>query len=243
MWRLLSLCLAGLLIAGVALAEDFWVKKEYMQWTDEEVKQVMTKSPWAKDVTISAPIAMVGGRVGRGPAPSGGGTDVETGSGGGGGRRGGRGGGGGGGGEGGGSEALVTLNISWRSASLLRQALVRSRLGVGAAVPPDAAQLVGAEQENYVIVASGLPAGMGSGLQNTLAEKSTIRVGKKPPVVALAVNVQPRTQSLEVIYLFPKKQMITADDKEVEVVLVLGQIEIKRKFNLKEMVYKGKLDL
>jgi hypothetical protein len=137
----------------------------------------------------------------------------------------------------------VTLNISWRSAAPLRQALVRSRLGVGATVPPDAAQVVSAEQENYVIVVSGVPAGMARLLQNTPLDKSTIRAGKKPPVAAMAANGQQRTQTLDVIFLFPKRQMITAEDKEVEVVLLLGQIELKRKFNLKDMVYKGKLDL
>jgi hypothetical protein len=243
MRRTLFLVLSALLVAGVALAEDFWDKKEYMQWTDEEVKKIMTNSPWAKDVTISAPISAVGGRGSRGPAPSGGGTDVETG--GGGGRRGGRGGGGGGGGESGGGapDALVTLNISWRSAALLRQALVRSRLGAGAAVPSDAAQAISAEQENYVIVVSGVPAGMSRVLQNTPIDKSTIRAGKKPPVAAMAANAQTRTQTLDVIFLFPKRQVITTEDKEVEVVLMIGQIELKKKFNLKDMVYKGKLDL
>ena len=41
MRRTFFLVLSGLLIAGVALAEDFWDKKEYMQWTDEEVKKIM----------------------------------------------------------------------------------------------------------------------------------------------------------------------------------------------------------
>ena len=36
---------------------------------------------------------------------------------------------------------------------------------------------------------------------------------------------------------------ITADDKEVEVVLKPGQMELKKKFNLKDMVYNGKLEL
>ena len=36
---------------------------------------------------------------------------------------------------------------------------------------------------------------------------------------------------------------ITLDDKEVELDLKLGSIEAKRKFNLKDMVYNGKLEL
>src|SRR6185369_15853155 len=105
MRRTYLLCLTGLLIAGVGLAEDFWTKKEYMQWTDEEVKKVMTNSPWAKDVTVSAPMALLGGRGQRGVAgPQSSSADVEN-SGGGGGRRGRGGRGGGGSGDDGGGAA------------------------------------------------------------------------------------------------------------------------------------------
>src|SRR5215471_4385988 len=110
MQRLLFLCLVGLLVASAALAEDFWTSKEYMQWTDEEVKKIMTNSPWAKDLTISVPLTALG--RGAQPAENVAPTDVQSGAGGGRGRRG----GGGGSGEGGTSaEAMVTLNISFRS--------------------------------------------------------------------------------------------------------------------------------
>ena len=52
-----------------------------------------------------------------------------------------------------------------------------------------------------------------------------------------------RTQSVDIIFVFPKTQPIAADDKEVEFILKLGQVEAKRKFNLKDMVYNGKLEL
>ncbi len=245
MKQIIFFCLAGLVVATVALAEDFWVTKEYMQWSDEEVKKILNNSPWAKDLVVSAPLAMVGGR-GQRAATSDGSTDVETG--GGGGRRGGRGGRGGGGGfgdDGGGSgEALVTLNISWRSAQPLKKALVRSRLGAGTAVPAEAEQLIKNDEQDYVIVVSGVPAGLAPAIQNpVLIDKSTIRAGKKPPVAARGVNIQPHTKTVDVIYVFPKSQLIAADDKEVEVVLKLGQIEAKKKFNLKDMVYNGKLEL
>src|SRR5947207_1065853 len=96
MHRIVFICLAGLLVAGAALGEDFWGKKEFMQWTDEEVKKVMTNSPWAKDVTITAPLSALG----RGQRPAA--TETATDDSGGGGGRGGRGGRGGGGGGGGG---------------------------------------------------------------------------------------------------------------------------------------------
>src|SRR5262249_13826127 len=157
----------------------------------------------------------------------------------GGGRGRGRGGGGGAAsGEGGGStEALVTLNISWRSSLLLRKAVVRARLGAGGTVPAEAQDLISKDQESYVIVVTGVPAGMDRLSQNAvLWDKTTIRFGKKSPVPAKNLDIQARTQTVDLIYAFPKTQQITADDKEVEVVLMLGQIEAKKKFTLKDMM-------
>ena len=242
MQRIVFLCLAGLLAAGAALGEDFWDKKEYMHWTDEEVKKVMTNSPWAKDVTITAP-ASAFGRGQRPAAPA----ETETDAGGGGGGRGGRGGrGGGGGGAGGGGrgEALLTLNMSWRSALPLRKALVRSRLGAAAAVPAEAQQLIDQDTEEYVVIVSGVPTGMARAANNQIVlGKSTIRFGKKPPLGPKGVDFQARTQSVDIVFVFPKTQPGVADDKEVEAILKLDTVELKRKFNLKDMVYNGKLEL
>src|SRR4029077_11264309 len=89
--------IAGLAITSTALAQDFWEKKEYMKWTDEEVKHVLTNSPWAKDVIITAPASVLG----RGQrTASAAGTEVAASDADGGGRRG-RGGGRGSFGDGG----------------------------------------------------------------------------------------------------------------------------------------------
>ena len=82
MHKTVFLTVAGLFIAGITLGEDFWIKKEYMQWSDDEVKKLMTNSPWAKDITISAPVAAIGGRGQRTAAQSENTTDVESGGGG-----------------------------------------------------------------------------------------------------------------------------------------------------------------
>jgi len=122
-----------LCLAGVALGQDFWIRKEYTQWSDEEVRKMITDSPWAKDVTVRAPASALGGR-GRGSgAPAA--ADVETNAAGGG--RGGRGRGGRGGGSGdsdggGESEVFLTLKISWRSALPMKEAVLNSRGITGA---------------------------------------------------------------------------------------------------------------
>jgi len=74
-------------------------------------------------------------------------------------------------------------------------------------------------------------------------DKNTIRAGKKAPVPAAGIDVQARTQSADIIYMFSKTSAISVEDKDIEVVLRLGQIELKRKFSLKDMIYNGKLEL
>src|SRR6266850_2204371 len=185
--------LAGLLFAGLALGEDFWTKKEYTQWSDEEVRKMMTDSPWAKDVTVRAPASAVGGRGGRGGGAPGG-ADVETNAAGGtrGGRgRGGRGGGGDsdGGGE---SEVFLTLKISWRSALPMREAVLKSRGITGV----EAQQTLGQQEKEYVIVLSGLPMRMAAEVQKpSQLQRSILKAGKKTIALA-AADFQRRTQTV-----------------------------------------------
>jgi hypothetical protein len=198
----------------------------------------MTNSPWAKEVTVSAPAAAVGG--GQRPASSG--TDVENP-----GARGGRGGRSRSADEDGGpssADVMLSLNVSWRSALPLRKALVKSRLGAATQIPAEAQQMLSKDQQDYIIVVSGIPARMGRLLQDSASlKRSTVKIGKKAPITPTDVTAQSRTQSVELIFAFPKSDPATLDDKDAEVDFRLGQVELKKKFTLKEMVYNGKLEL
>jgi hypothetical protein len=240
MHRAVWLCLGAFLLAGVALGEDFWIKKDYRQWTDEEIKKIMTNSPWAKDVTVSAPATAVGGARrggGGGPAPSG--IDIENPSASRGRSRGGS--------RPGDDETptpadvTFSLTMSWRSALPLRKALVKSRLGTATDAPPDAQQLLTKEQEEYVLVVTG-PARLGRLMQEANPGSQTLKIGKRT-LPAKGMDVQTRAQSADVVILFPRTEPITLDDKEVEVEVKFGPVQAKRKFTLKEMVYNGKLEL
>ena len=245
-YRMALLSFAALLVAGVTFGEDFWVKKDYTQWSDEEVKKIMTSSPWAKDVLVSAPAGALGGggRRGGGATPSG--IDVENAGGGARGGRGGRGGGRGGDAEGDSapSEVQFSLNVSWRSALPLRKAVVKSRAGASAAVPPELQQMLAQEQQEYVIVVSGVPARMARAIQESERTKeSNLKIGKKAPLAPKNIELQTRQQTVDVFLAFPKNEPITLDDKEVELDLKLGVMQAKKKFSLKDMVYNGKLEL
>src|SRR5262249_20777570 len=110
--------------------------------------------------------------------------------------------------------------------------------------PADAQQLLSKEQEEYIVVVSGVPARIARQLQESATlNSSTLKAGKKAPLSPKAVDFQTRTQSVDVLFVFPKIDPITLEDKEVEVDLKLGIMEAKRKFNLKDMIYNGKLEL
>ena len=221
-----------LCLAGVALGQDFWIRKEYTQWSDEEVRKMITDSPWAKDVTVRAPASALGGRA----------ADLETNAAGGG--RGGRGRGGRGGGagdsDGGGeSEVFLTLKISWRSALPMKEAVLNSRGITGA----EAQRTLGQEEKEYVIVVSGLPERLAATVRNSSQlQRSVLKTGKRTIALA-AADFQQRTQTVDLFLVFPRTEPLLVEDRDVEVIVQLGQLEARKKFNLKDMVYKGKLEL
>jgi hypothetical protein len=157
--------------AGFAWAADqWWDKKEASTWTGKDVQKIMSKSPWAHEVTVdmgggpSAPNMSGGGggRGGRGGGMGGGGMDSGMGGMGGGGRASGGGGMGGGGMDGGGGMGgggmdgggmgggmpQIKATVRWESAAIIQDALKR--------------QLPESAKGHYLISVNGLPTmGMG----------------------------------------------------------------------------------
>jgi len=222
------------LACAVLAAADFWETKPFPMWTLKELQQVTTDSPWAKKVSVVPPPR--GGGGGGGRRDGGGGGDGAEG---GGGARGGGGGRGAGGGFGGGELQLL---ITWRSALPMKQALVRSQITEGAAVPPASQQMLDRKEDSYVITVTGVPVRMQALLGNTKMDTS-LRAGKKAPLSPEEALVQPSGNEVMLVFAFPKTPGIAAEDKDVEFVTKLGQIEIKKKFTLKDMMFRGQLEM
>ena len=254
--------MALVLSAGVCLrADDFWEKKKFAEWTDKEVRQIMTSSPWARrvDVPVGSPMAGRGGGRGAGRgrgggmgAEGGGIGGAEAGGAGIGGVEGGGGsfGGGGAGGMGGegGSVPTIPLVVRWHGALPVRQAIARARWGNEVATSQDAAKLLTRQDEYYVIAISGLPGRMlqAAGPER-LKSSSVLKIGKLPPVSAADVRVNAGQAVSEIFLIFPRSQtgahVITLEDKEVEVITAIGPLDVRKKFRLKDMVFDGKLEL
>jgi hypothetical protein len=260
--RDLGLIVIGWAGAGPLSAKDpFWKLKPAAEWSPEEVRDMLTKSPWARQVRAVSSGGMGmgdgggmrgggGRRGGGGMGGMGGGMEGGMGEGPGGGR----GGIGGGGMEGGGGMPEIKAMVRWESALPVREAGKRQ-------MPPDLA-------ESYVISVSGLPA-MGQGgrgrvgnqfqqggdarasgdgraqMEARIKDSTKLqRKGREPMSPETMQAGQTQGGGRVFLFVFPKgKDPIAADEKDVTFATRIGPFEIKQKFVLKDMLYQGKLEL
>jgi hypothetical protein len=256
--NLLILC--GARFTGVRLnaaGNDFWNKKPPSQWTTQEIDQLITKSPWAKDVKAQyAP--------GENPASNNGGGYPGGNSGGGypGGRpRGGIGipgigglgipgmGGGrprnGGGSPRGSQASPYTGTVRWESALPIQDAMKSG--------PPEAFD------GHYVICVSGIPLMGGSRYQgedddNSAASRrrdqddmdrlkglSNLQIKGKNNVQAGVAMRQVSSGSSFLIGFSKELLPLSVHDSEVIFSTQLGRLVVKADFLLKEMLYHGEL--
>ena len=205
------------IVACAALvAADFWEEKDFTAWSDKDVEKMLTDSPWSQKVTIAL----------RGPGGGGGGR-----GGGGGGRGGGFGGGRGRGGADGFGPAprRMTLTVSWRSALPVKQAVVRSQIGVDAPIPLEQQQFLAQVEPLYVVTVAGFPQQFARMAQNrdALMAETILERQDKEPISPEDVGVFVENgETIVIQYLFPRDDEITLEDKDVEFVAKLGQLEV-----------------
>jgi hypothetical protein len=169
-------------------------------------------------------------------------------------RGGGRGGGGGGGGGAPGGAAVPapgglapTIVARWQSALPVRQAFVRLKFGAEAATSPDARQTLEREQTEYAIVVSGplraLLHGDAETVKKTLMAESSLAAKGKDAVKPSDIQMALDKASSDMLFHFPRATPFTVDDKEVEFSTKFGDLTLRYKFRLKDMVYNGKLEM
>lgn len=214
------------------MAADFWAKP-YTEWSDKELQKMITNSPWARPFSVGGP---------SGPGDSGAPGPLSEG------RGGGRGGGGGGGGgaPGGGAPGGPTATIvaRWQTALPVKQAFVRLKYGAEAATSPDAKKILEREETTYAIVLSGpfaslMRNGSPETVKKGIMEASSLSAKGKDAGKPTDVEIGAK----DMLFTFPRTAAFTVDDKEVEFSTKLGEITVKYKFKLKDMVYNGKLEM
>src|SRR5579864_109162 len=250
-----KLCALVFSVALASFAEQPWKGKPLAEWSEEDARQVLSNSPWAKVVTPK--VGSEGGQRGYGGRRGGIGMGGPgMGGGGMGGGRGGMGGGGLGGGAGtgypgggrssdpdmggdrepGDRTAPSPVTVRWESARPVREAQLKLQQ-----------ESVGADEPYYAITISGLPSRIANRdpqeLRSRLLSDSYLKLKGKKKIALADVKLLTRDDNAVLLLLFPKDQEITAGDKEVEFSTRVARMEIKQKFVLEEMSFDGKLQL
>jgi hypothetical protein len=237
----------GLIAASALLlsAAEFWVSKPYTEWNDKDVKKMLSDSPWAKRTSVLSL---------EGPTAPG------VGGPGGGGKGGGKGGPGAGGDEsgtplsekGGGAAAAAGVQmpsaevvISWPAALPMKQAIAKSKYGKEVESSPEAKKLLEQPEQYYVIRVSPLQfrGRTGDDFREALLKSAVLNIKGKDSIHAMDVQVNPHGGTLDLFFLFPRQRVLTVEDSEVEFSAKAGEVPLKQRFKLKDMVVNGKLEL
>jgi len=235
-----------LLCAGYLSAADFWQTKPFTAWSEKDARKLLENSPWAKAVTISTDLALPSNSEGprrpsmqdnpsamtvpdpreeRGNAIHG----LDAGD------------------DPGRGAAPARFIVEWRTALPVREALVRIRYGSEGATSPSAKKILETEEQDYEIVVSGIASAILSGnpekLKQGILEHSALSVKGKEPIHPRDIQFRPANAGAEAIFLFPKTNPLTLEDKDKEFSTKLPSITIKQRFRLQDMVINGKLEL
>jgi len=250
--RVLLLAGAGLTPWTRLFAGEFWDKKDPSQWTPDEKDRMLTKSPWAKEVTAQATAdpnqqgqygGYPGGGYPGGGYPGGGypgGMGYPRGRGMGRGRY-----------PTGAGMQSYKGTVRWESAEPI----------MAAAPPP----MPDGFEKHYVIATVGFPdlgtprrrydddsgseSGSSSGSNSTSGELDKSFADELKQYTILQPKGRDLAQAgivkrkLGNYYFGFSRELITLDsgEHEVEFQTRIGRLSIKAKFNMKEMMYKGKL--
>jgi hypothetical protein len=251
MTRRFFLTLVG---AAPLMVAESWEQDSFPNWTQDFVDKLLTDSPWAKPVTVAfefqpAPkqlqsdffqIGLPGGpgwptripgtgwpgggrtRGPRTPAPGQGGENPSV-------------------------RTEVYLTIRWSSALPIRQALALERWGRDGLQNPKAVEFLNHQEPDYVVEIFGLPAIMvprgTRRLEEQLAKTATLFLKGHRPMQAASAEVPEYGEHLLATLRFPRFEAITADDGIMEFQASAGPMKIEKKFKLKPMVYRGRLEL
>ena len=124
----------------------------------------------------------------------------------------------------------------------MRQAVARREFGPVEKIPADVRETLERDDPFYVVVVLGLPLRLSAAADNARQEPILRRNGQ-PPIAATDGGPQKSGNALALVFGFPRTEAITPQDTEIEFVTKVGDIDIRRKFKLKEMTTGGLLQL
>ena len=210
-------------LSSLSFAAGPWENTTFTGWSDQTLQELLADSPWAGQASLSRP------RGNSSEAPL-----IPE-------------------------KALVT----WTTALPMRQALIRQAVGLNGPLNKDAEAFVSLNPNLYMVALqiSGSPAAATYAAEAEEVRKETflVRTDGRAPLEAQVVEGRALDKSGNVIsgpvaapieggssvfvFQFSKGLALTMIDREVEFVTKVGNLTIKKKFKMKDMVYKGELAL
>jgi hypothetical protein len=223
-FRIAAFVLSALVLAG---ADQAWKNKEYPDWTEDDAREVMTNSPWAKTV-VATPVKPAGqtgshsrriGFSGLGIGRSSGRHGSDDGS----------------------SKANpdqpATLTLRWESAQPMREAELKAR-DIGA---PDVAD------EFYAIAVYGIPRGAitedSKERQDDLKKLAVLKREGKTDLKPTRVDILLREGGPLVVYLFSKSAEFNWRDHGMTFEAQIARYKFTQAFSTDDMTIHGKLEL
>jgi hypothetical protein len=205
-------------------AAPFWDRKPASAWSPEEITQLLTRSPWARETNIDFE-QTEGGQV---EIPAGGGSPGQE------------------------SYGRGATDGKDPAAGVMRRAPVEVRWESSQAIR-DAAQLPLAQifEGRYVISVSNIPAevmrrsrnvaGMTyDDLLNELQGAATLESPGREPAGAGLVKRVPGSENGYLFGFARELLPLAGNEKEVDFVLKTARVSVKAKFEPKNMLYRGK---
>ena len=210
-------------------ADQAWKTKEYPDWTEDDAKEVMTNSPWAKSV-VATPVKSTGqtgqsanhrgrisfgglgiGRTGRHGSDDG----AKASS----------------------PDQPATLTLRWESAQPMREAELKAR-DIGA---PDVAD------DFYAIAVYGIPRGTikddSKDRQDELKDLAVLKREGKKDLKPTRVDILLRDSGPLVVYLFSKSAEVNWRDHSMTFEAQISRYKFSQAFSTDDMTFHGKLEL
>ena len=240
-----SLSVLGIAAVLSATGGQPWKDKAPSDWTDDDAREILSDSPWAKTVHPYMENSNNGQRPRRssGPGVGIGVPGIGIGVPGGMGRYPGGGYPGGsypGGPNGGGNpdyEAPPVLKVRWESAQPIREAELKIHETNAPSV----------DESHYAIAVYGVPDRMlnadAKALGDRLKKQASLKLDGNRDLKPSAVEILRREDGPVVVYLFPRTTEITQKDKRIEFTAKIQRLQSTQPFYVDDMAYRGKLEL
>jgi hypothetical protein len=208
--------------AAVSASQEWWNETKPSDWTDAEIRQLLNQSPWAKVGSISDTTKR--GSLGAPAAQGGAGIGVS--------RRGARTAASTRDAEPGSAPQLTwKVTVRWDSALPVREVLHR-----GAA---------GEQPQEYILNVFGEVPGVDPASGFAALKDNTTLEHKGDQVKLNRIELAPGDGVSEpgTLFYFSRLLALKLEDKEAIFTTKLGPLKVKCKFTLKDMLYRGKLEL